>query len=1279
MTTSTTTTNTNRINFSWSEFFNRFNWTNLVPRHGNYCGPGWPPANLPPPELLDNIDPLCSDHDTVYGHAAGTFDENERILTGDLDLLRSARRLDQSRLSAEEANYAERLVSLFNLKIRIVDLNRIFLRESPATMTAAENEVLDHALAANNLSRNSAPSELLSAANRTSSRIERNALRRHSSFNMNVQADVQYAINSTRTTNGEFSSRGLGVSPQVSRTDVLRADRIVRELYRSAEIGTGLWGVYTDWSTEQLILQTPVFQRPNFTTPDTSPIGAYYESQSAGYDAATSIAANTFRIVDQDGNGVTASQLLALDANGDGALAGTELADLFVWRDLNEDGSLNVADVGADDASASTEKISLIDALAQANQNALRESDFAHYTQGNAHYRTAAETQELDRLANAANLTMERQLLELLAPPSAYDQLRAIDNRFILNGSQWIDWAPTQIKISSNQNNLVGTAADDRFDVNYYAAYNGRYFDLSRIHNFYGGGGNDTMGGSEGNDTLWGGTGNDALLGYGGDDTMYGESGNDEIQGGSGNDRLDGGEGDDSLFGQAGNDTLIGGNGNDTLKGFTANNQAQQTLAAGETDNDLLSGGNGDDQLWGGWGDDTLRGDAGNDQVLGESGDDLLYGGAGNDTLLGGDGNDILYGHNATNHGSQTLAIDETDNDTLSGAAGDDLLVGSFGRDLLLGGDGSDELQGGEGDDRIYGDAGNDRLFGGADNDTLYGGVGDDLLVGGMASNEVALAEGASDSNMLYGGAGNDTLLGGVGNDYLDGGAGADHMEGGYGDDTYIVNTVNDVILEQQNEGYDTVIAGTSYVLNTGIEALRLIEGGHFNGTGNQLNNTIIGNSQNNILDGVTGADLHIGGLGNDAYYVEDVGDQVIELAEEGIDTVYARIDYSLGSNIENLGLLDFTMGEKGTADGVAILVYGYPKAFELDYMQGNGVVGYRGTCALTAVANLTTQAQQGTTESHAVQSAIDNGWCVTDAALPEHVRGGSNFIGQQALLSSYGIRNGLLSGYNEYSIANLIRGGRGVILGLNAGVLWDESAMRDHGGVNHAVTVTGVAIDAETGDLNGFYIADSGRGKVSDMTRYIALADFRAAADVANAYAIYTIEPIKLWEEDLRATGNDLNNQISGNRGDNVLTGGRGNDVLIGGAGDDTYIFNAGDGQDTIIDTDPTLGNIDTLQLNQIDQSHLWIRQIGMDLQITVIGTTDQITLKNWVLDDSPNCAHAIERIQTGEQTLHYGEVNALVQAMASFAPPASGELPGQTRWTSSTASGALILTVTQ
>ena len=42
-------------------------------------------------------------------------------------------------------------------------------------------------------------------------------------------------------------------------------------------------------------------------------------------------------------------------------------------------------------------------------------------------------------------------------------------------------------------------------------------------------------------------------------------------------------------------------------------------------------------------------------------------------------------------------------------------------------------------------------------------------------------------------------------------------------------------------------------------------------------------------------------------------------------------------------------------------------------------------------------------------------------------------------------------------------------------------------------------------GRLMGFYIADSGRQKVSDMTRYVSIEAFRAAANVTSAYAIYT------------------------------------------------------------------------------------------------------------------------------------------------------------------------------
>jgi serralysin len=47
-----------------------------------------------------------------------------------------------------------------------------------------------------------------------------------------------------------------------------------------------------------------------------------------------------------------------------------------------------------------------------------------------------------------------------------------------------------------------------------------------------------------------------------------------------------------------------------------------------------------------------------------------------------------------------------------------------------------------------------------------------------------------------------------------------------------------------------------------------------------------------------------IGGLGNDTYTVDNAGDVVIELADQGIDRVNASINYSLvGTEIENLTL----------------------------------------------------------------------------------------------------------------------------------------------------------------------------------------------------------------------------------------------------------------------------------------------------------------------------------------------------------------------------------------
>lgn len=66
---------------------------------------------------------------------------------------------------------------------------------------------------------------------------------------------------------------------------------------------------------------------------------------------------------------------------------------------------------------------------------------------------------------------------------------------------------------------------------------------------------------------------------------------------------------------------------------------------------------------------------------------------------------------------------------------------------------------------------------------------------------------------------------------------------------------------------------------------------------------TITGTTGNDTLNGTTGAEILVGLAGNDAYTVNNIGDQVVEALNGGTDTVKTSINYGLPDNVEKLTL----------------------------------------------------------------------------------------------------------------------------------------------------------------------------------------------------------------------------------------------------------------------------------------------------------------------------------------------------------------------------------------
>ena len=152
-----------------------------------------------------------------------------------------------------------------------------------------------------------------------------------------------------------------------------------------------------------------------------------------------------------------------------------------------------------------------------------------------------------------------------------------------------------------------------------------------------------------------------------------------------------------------------------------------------------------------------------------------------------------------------------------------------------------------------------------------------------LSGTDALNATGNSLSNKLVGNSAANELRGLDGDDELNGRGGADTLWGGQGNDVYYVDHAGDLVIELAGEGHaDLVISTIGYTLPDHVEQLSLLTHAHVNLTGNALNNKLTGQQGDNLLDGREGADTLRGYGGNDTYVIDNAGDTITELANEG-------------------------------------------------------------------------------------------------------------------------------------------------------------------------------------------------------------------------------------------------------------------------------------------------------------------------------------------------------------------------------------------------------------
>jgi Ca2+-binding RTX toxin-like protein len=791
---------------------------------------------------------------------------------------------------------------------------------------------------------------------------------------------------------------------------------------------------------------------------------------------------------------------------------------------------------------------------------------------------------------------------------------------------------------SSEDDTIIGDSSDNI--GNFFQGLDGD--DIlnggSGVDTLYGGTGDDTLSGGTGNDLIYGGTnttdaslndtvdyslrttvltgtlseggtltvggtetdtvyGIENIIGGSANDSFIGSAGNNTLKGGDGADTIAGGKGDDFIDG--GNKTTANANDNSTedyvdysyIQSTTATKGVRVNLEAGvasdlggndEVGNDTITaienvlGSKNNDIITGNSADNTLEGKLGNDTFYRSTGDDRFDGGNGEDIAdysvhLGDESNTTVTSKiivTSTDDGSN-ITYTVTKND-----GGTDTIVNV---ETIKGSDSNDTLSGSSLVDTFYGNDGDDKITGNGGNDTLYGGIGADTFVG----------------------TAND------GDDYINGENGSDTIDFStitISADATGGRTVEGVIVDLNSASAQSIHStfGTDTIVN--IENI----------IGSNLSDSLLGNSEGNIISSGAGNDTINGGAGSDTINAGADNDLILQSNGEtsgdiidgglGIDTVnYSNMTQKivLTLNGSDNGYVDVgTSGSDHIVKNVENIIGGTSHDTITGDLVANTLIGGAGDDTLDGggassgtdsligglgadifIVRDSATVYDGATGADTAVDTVNFSAIATTKKVNVNLQtnsfklDGLDIAGTTFLGIEGAIGGSLADTMTGTTGANKLEGGAG------------DDTLLGNGGDD-------IIDGGEGGETNGDFVSFN----FNSTGVIVNLATTTAQNTGAGNLTIRDVENLEGGTGNDSLYGDGERNTISGIDGDDILRGGAGDDVLLGGDGND--ILRGDSGNDILDGGADTTGDI-------ADYSHLSSGiSVNLKAPSTAVGT---------------------------------------------------------------------------